>query len=659
MTIVVPPSDVQFGYVVGRIVRAVADSGDTGRDPDFIPASGTVTFKPLRSVQYSEEYPATIIKEAILCSISPDTGELLDTQMEPGVWLVAGHYEVSFSLNSGSVPSFTLKVEGGRGVDNPIDLSLSAPLVPDPTVKFIVNEQIYIDTLKEAENAKEFANDAKASADAAESEVNRRLTELKDSGQLTGPQGIQGPRGLQGIQGIQGPKGDKGDKGDTGPVNSLSIGTVTATTGTPSATITGTSPSQTLNLVLKTGATGAKGATGEKGDKGDQGEGLNVRGTLDNESQLPTTGAPGYAYIINQDLWVWDSVQGKYINAGSVKGPKGDTGDPGTLPDATPTSRGIMSAADKAILDTATANATGSALMRRDSSGRVSVGTPEITAHAATKGYVDAGLNAKVTGTTTIGADVDLDTIQKDGFYMQGATANAKAELNYPIGVAGHLVVGHSGGMTYQTYTVYGPSGTTSSRTFVRGRYLSDWSPWREYAFADLATSSRDGLMSRSDKALLDTATSFSTSNALVRRNGDGKADFQYVGLATDPTRSTDATRKSYVDSGDATAQSNAEATAASALAPVKALTDAATPNATASTIVRRDANNRFRSGTPSASTDVATKGYVDGLANSSIRVVSHGTNANTARPSGASVVYWVGSVEPNNAQDNDLWRQS
>lgn len=38
------------------------------------------------------------------------------------------------------------------------------------------------------------------------------------------------------------------------------------------------------------------------------------------------------------------------------------------------------------------------------------------------------------------------------------------------------------------------------------------------------------------------------------------------------------------------------------------------------------------------------------------IRVVKHGTNGNTARPTGASVVYWVGTVEPTKALDDDMW---
>lgn len=71
---------------------------------------------------------------------------------------------------------------------------------------------------------------------------------------LQGVQGVKGDTGSQGPQGIQGVKGDmgaqgvKGDTGATGPANSLSVGTVNI--GAAAATITGTAPSQTLNLTL-------------------------------------------------------------------------------------------------------------------------------------------------------------------------------------------------------------------------------------------------------------------------------------------------------------------------------------------------------------------------------------------------------------------------
>ncbi|HZK42158.1 MAG TPA: hypothetical protein VFD14_04210 [Clostridia bacterium] len=38
------------------------------------------------------------------------------------------------------------------------------------------------------------------------------------------------------------------------------------------------------------------------------------------------------------------------------------------------------------------------------------------------------------------------------------------------------------------------------------------------------------------------------------------------------------------------------------------------------------------------------------------IIVVKHGTDGNTARPVGASVVYWVGTAEPTKALNDDMW---
>ena len=55
-----------------------------------------------------------------------------------------------------------------------------------------------------------------------------------------------------------------GTDGQNGQNNTLTIGTVTSGTN-PSATITGQSPSQVLNLVLPKGDTGATGQSGQDG----------------------------------------------------------------------------------------------------------------------------------------------------------------------------------------------------------------------------------------------------------------------------------------------------------------------------------------------------------------------------------------------------------
>lgn len=128
-----------------------------------------------------------------------------------------------------------------------------------------------------------------------------------------GPQGLQGERGLQGVQGeqgepgIQGPVGPKGEKGDQG----------------------------------ERGPQGPKGETGPQGPKGDTGSGLNLKGELDSETELPQEGVSGDAWLISGNLYVYVGENGnvesnpKWSNVGSIQGPagpqgpKGEQGEPG------------------------------------------------------------------------------------------------------------------------------------------------------------------------------------------------------------------------------------------------------------------------------------------------------------------------------------------
>lgn len=88
---------------------------------------------------------------------------------------------------------------------------------------------------------------------------------------------------FRGARGLQGVKGDEGDEGPAGPANELQIGTVESGP-VPSATITGTSPSQTLNLVLQKGDPGSDGTDGTAATIG--------IGTV-------ATGAPGTDVIVD------------------------------------------------------------------------------------------------------------------------------------------------------------------------------------------------------------------------------------------------------------------------------------------------------------------------------------------------------------------------
>lgn len=119
--------------------------------------------------------------------------------------------------------------------------------------------------------------------------------------------------------------GPKGARGLTGPANVLTIGTVTADE-TPSATITGTTPSQVLNLVLA------------QGPKGDNGVSFHLLGNKNLISELPATGnTENDAYTVLEDgghVYIWDDTNNIWIDGGQLMGPQGETGPTG--PNGTP-----------------------------------------------------------------------------------------------------------------------------------------------------------------------------------------------------------------------------------------------------------------------------------------------------------------------------------
>lgn len=79
------------------------------------------------------------------------------------------------------------------------------------------------------------------------------------------------------------------------------------------------------------GPMGPAGPEGPTGPAGATGAGLNIVGSLTSSSQLPGTGTSGQAYLINGNLWVWDSLDLRYEDTGTIQGPKGDTGATGPV----------------------------------------------------------------------------------------------------------------------------------------------------------------------------------------------------------------------------------------------------------------------------------------------------------------------------------------
>lgn len=131
----------------------------------------------------------------------------------------------------------------------------------------------------------------------------------------------------------------------------------------------------------------------------------------------------------------------------------------------------------------------------------------------------------------------------------------------------------------------------------------------------DTATTSQSGFMSTTDKAKLDGATSAATVNKLILRDSSGRA------RVVSPSNDLDIANKNYVDiaignhKGKGGTDHHPVATQSEAgfmSTTDKAKLDNADSSNTANRLMMRDAYGRAKVETPSESTDIANKSYVD-----------------------------------------------
>ncbi len=88
-----------------------------------------------------------------------------------------------------------------------------------------------------------------------------------------------------------------------------------------------------------------------------------------------------------------------------------------------------------------------------------------------------------------------------------------------------------------------------------------------------------------------------------------------------------------------------------------------------ANTVPTPDANHVSvfidAAGTPSVKNSAGTVTNLHGAAGAdadvthTMGVVTHGASASVVRPSGFAVVTWIGSVEPTNAVNHDIWEDT
>lgn len=348
------------------------------------------------------------------------------------------------------------------------------------------------------------------------------------------------------------------------------------------------------------------------------------------------------AYV---DGKVWD---GADITTGTIS--------PSRIANVTSVLDGLMSKADKVLLDGSTGLSTGSTLVQRTSDGSATFnyvgldGKSPGASNAVRRDYVDA-LIAKQVGLMGEIGNIDLNTVIAPGDYYTSTGANATLVNNYPLsGAVGTLEVRrfHSSSVwVVQTYKQW-----STNRVWVRSANSAtgwtDWSLQASEAYVDSEVSKRaltthnhsgnqitsgmistavlpsvttttEGLMPASDKVKLNGATYLATGSTLAQRMSDGQL------LVGTPVNSTSATTKTYVDSktwdgADITAGTISPLRIANATTSLdglmskadKSKLDKASSLATANTLMMTDANGRFQVVSPSGATDTANKAYVD-----------------------------------------------
>lgn len=154
-------------------------------------------------------------------------------------------------------------------------------------------------------------------------------------------QGPQGPAGSTGPAGLPGPKGDPGTsiaiKGSVADEASLPTTGVLADgylIGTDLYIYDGSkwiNEGPVRGPIGLTGSTGKPGKDGQTGPKGDPGQGIELKGAVNDISELPTVATDGSAYLIGTKLYVWFKLN--WNLTGDLQGPKGEKGESGVTQD--------------------------------------------------------------------------------------------------------------------------------------------------------------------------------------------------------------------------------------------------------------------------------------------------------------------------------------
>lgn len=132
----------EYGFVNAQFIRSIAASSSS--PPTSAPADGFVRFVSVERNNHTETTFATHEGH----DVRLDSEGWLTDGSGQGVWLIVGRYYVSFAeVKGANMEPFYIDVTTEHTEATPLWLPSWAPYVPDPTTVFVVNEQVYTETL--------------------------------------------------------------------------------------------------------------------------------------------------------------------------------------------------------------------------------------------------------------------------------------------------------------------------------------------------------------------------------------------------------------------------------------------------------------------------------------------------------------------------------
>jgi hypothetical protein len=255
------------------------------------------------------------------------------------------------------------------------------------------------------------------------------------------------------------------------------------------------------------GETGETGPTGPTGTTGAPGTSINVRGSVEDESELPLTENTVNDAYINQengDLYVWDG--DSWNNAGQIVGPQGTSGDTGPTG---PIGQSIIIQGSYADFDEFLAGAGGSPGNVGD--GWLIEAENTVFVYSALDGWIDAGATIGPTGPT--GA---TGIIGPTGPTGEAGTNGTNGEVG-PTGPTGAQGIAGPTGPTGAT-GITGPTGATGPRGGILYRVTSVLS---DYIFEGVAGTLPDLTVTRGEMHFFDTSA-LPTNRSFALRLSDG-----------------------------------------------------------------------------------------------------------------------------------------